>query len=515
MPRLTLSRKVFLALATMLVLLLLIFTGFSIFGLQRGLGPYVAEIEIGRLQWLATSVETRYAADGGWDKLRADRRAWPSMLFGDDGSMRGEARRPPPRHGGRPPFDAPPFGPPPASRGEPSGGRHEEGEREPPRGPDPLSGRLGLTDTAGVHVAGAPVDFTLAVRRPLLDREKIVGYLVLAPMEGLESEADRAFLARQSGLIAATGLAGLLLALGLSWWLARRWFAPIDDLTQGAERIAQGRLETRVAVRGSDELALLGSTFNSMAERLDTIETSRRDWLADVAHELRTPLAAMRAEIEALQDGIRTFDDRTALRLHRQVMRLSQLVDDLRSSMREAGRDTVAEPNFVPIFPLALLSDALAHTRDRFAQRDITVDARSLYALAQQPVMLGDAGRLHQVFMNLLENTLRHTRSGGRLRLTATVDGGGSGAHDATRRLLLHFDDSAPGPSAEEIPRLFDRLFRGETSRNRGPQTGGGSGLGLSICRAIVEELGGCIEASASSLGGLHVALSLPLAPET
>lgn len=507
LSRLTLSRKVFLALATMLVLLLLIFTGFSIFGLQRGLGPYVAEIELRRTDWLATLIEKRYATDGSWEKLRADRGAWPSMLFtgGSDGGGRGFGgqSRPPP------PFEPPMFGP--RDGGPPPGM-----EGEPRRGPDPLFRRLGMVDASGTYVAGAVVEPETAARRSLLHQGKVVGYMVLAPMEAFESEADRAFLARQSGFIAATGLAGLLLALGLSWRLARHWFAPIDDLTRGAERIAQGRLDTRVSVRGSDELALLGRTFNSMAERLDTIEASRRAWLADVAHELRTPLAAMRAEIEALQDGVRTFDDKTALRLHRQVMRLAQLVDDLRSSMREPGRSDAPAPLFqVPVFPLAVLAEALAQTRDRFAQRGIAVDARSLHALALQPMVEGDADRLHQVFMNLLENTLRHTRAGGQLRLTATIDGHGVSETGSAQRLLLAFDDSAPGPSADEIPRLFDRLFRGEASRSRNPETGGGSGLGLSICRTIVEEIGGTIEASASSLGGLRVSLSLPLAHET
>jgi two-component system sensor histidine kinase BaeS len=317
----------------------------------------------------------------------------------------------------------------------------------------------------------------------------------------LETDADRAFVARQSSFVIWTGVAGLAIALLLSWLLARRWFAPIEALTQGAQRIAQGRLDARVAVRGNDELALLGRTFNDMAERLDRIESSRRAWLADVAHELRTPLAAMRAEIEALQDGVRSFDDKTALRLHRQVMRLGQLVDDLRSSMRE--RDE-ASPVLVPVFPLAVLKEALALARERFAQRSITVDTTDVDALARrhQPVALGDARRLHQAFMNMLENTLSYTDTGGRLRIGARVEG-----RDGRDWLVLHFDDSPPGVPTEELPRLFDRLFRGEASRSRAL---GGSGLGLAICRATIEMHGGSIEAAPSPLGGLRLAVTLP-----
>jgi two-component system sensor histidine kinase BaeS len=256
-----------------------------------------------------------------------------------------------------------------------------------------------------------------------------------------------------------------------------------------------------VAVQGSDELALLGKTFNDMAQRLDTVEASRRAWLADAAHELRTPLAAMRAEIEALQDGVRTFDERTALRLHRQVIRLGQLVDDLRSSMREPQGGLLA----TAVFPLSLLKEALDHTRDRFNARGITVDRSAIdrVSASAQPMIDGDAHRLHQVFMNLLENTLSYTDAGGQLRIRATVDGAWSG-----NRLTLHFDDSAPGVPETEMPRLFDRLFRGESSRSREL---GGSGLGLSICRATIEAHGGTIDAQASDLGGLRVTLTLPL----
>ena len=209
----------------------------------------------------------------------------------------------------------------------------------------------------------------------------------------------------------------------------------------------------------------------------------------------------MRAEIEALQDGVRTFDDRTALRLHRQVMRLGQLVDDLRSSMREAEEAPAAR---APAFPLALVAEALAATRDRFAQRAITVDRQSLDALAahEQPVVHGDARRLYQVFANLLENTLSYTDTGGSLLIGAHTEGTGS-----AQRLVMQFDDSEPGVHADELPHLFERLFRGEVSRSRDL---GGSGLGLSICRAIVEAHGGRIDADSSPRGGLRITVVLP-----
>ncbi|MET3479573.1 ATP-binding protein [Variovorax atrisoli] len=535
MPHLTLSRKIFLALAALLIVLLISFAGLSIIALQRGLGSYVAEIEIRRMDWLSQTLLKYYAAHGDWRSLQNNDEVWRRLQMGrlaaaldnGTGSSSDERRLPPwyedramqgnpapdGKTNGFPAGDGSPPPPPPPEPG--FGSQHLELVprrfptmpppwffRDPREMPDSIFQRLAVLDARGARVVGAEGDFANAARVPIRRDRSVIGYLALMPLEGLESEADRAFVARQSGVIVLTGLCGLGFALVLSWLLARRWFRPIDELTQAAQDVARGRLSTRVAVQGSDELALLGRTFNDMAQRLDTMEASRRAWLADAAHELRTPLAAMRAEIEALQDGVRTFDERTALRLHRQVIRLGQLVDDLRSSMREPQNDLLT----ATVFPISLLKEALDHTRDRFAARRITVDRRAADRIdaSAQPVVEGDAHRLHQVFMNLLENALAYTDEGGELRIDVAVEGAWTG-----NRLTLVFDDSAPGVPEAELPRLFDRLFRGESSRSR---EHGGSGLGLSICRATIEAHGGTIDASASPLGGLRLTLTLPLA---
>ena len=341
-----------------------------------------------------------------------------------------------------------------------------------------------------------------------------IGHLVLAPPQGVRSEADQAFLAQHLGFVAWTGLAGLALALLLSGWLARRWLGPVEALATGARGIAQGALHTRVPVHGNDELAQLARTFNTMAEQLSSIEASRRQWLGDVAHELRTPLAAMRAEIEAVQDGIRPFDDKTALRLHRQVMRLIQLVGDLRASLDAAG--TSAPSAQVHVHPLSLLAEALASMRPRLAQAGIDVDTTGLDALATQvpaPLVLGDAQQLHPVFLNLLENSLRYTDAGGQLQISASeAPAAPPGSAPRAQVLQVQLDDSAPGVPAHELPRIFERLYRAETSRNRDH---GGSGLGLAICRAIVLAHGGTLAAEASPLGGLRITLTLPFLDNT
>lgn len=510
MPHLTLHRKAFLALAALLAALLLIFAGFSRLGLQRGLGPYVAEIELARMDWLAERLQAHHTQVGGWETLRNQPGLWGRLSHPGGGPRRPGSSD---TGGG---FGPPPDGPPPEQRGNGPGSNGSTPPRmgaaaddrppQPPeRHPNDLYPRLGLVDAQDRLVAGSapqPGGARLALRGA---DGRTLGHLVLAPPQGVRSEADQAFLAQQLGFVVWTGLAGLVLALLLSGWLARRWLAPVEALAHGARDIAQGHLHTRVPVQGNDELAHLARTFNTMAEQLASIEASRRQWLGDVAHELRTPLAAMRAEIEAVQDGVRPFDDKTALRLHRQVMRLIQLVGDLRASLDAAG--TSAPSAQVPVHPLSLLAEALASMRPRLAQARIAVDTAGLHALATQspaPLVQGDAQQLHQVFLNLLENSLRYTDAGGQLRIAAFE----AQAPDSAPLLRVQLDDSAPGVPAHELPRIFERLYRAETSRNRDH---GGSGLGLAICRAIVLAHGGTLTADASPLGGLRITLDLPL----
>jgi two-component system sensor histidine kinase BaeS len=557
MPRLTLQSKAFFALSALLVVLLLLFAGFSRLGLQRGLGPYVAEIELARMDWLASRLQNLHAQHGGWQTLHSQPPLWRDLRrpelparpqFGPGVQTPPELPfRKPLLQGDTPdgldrqahdgplttqaaPTTAPPanIASAPANLLSPDSGTGQPLDRPPGR-PDGLAQRLGLLDNERQLIAGIAPQPGYA-RTQLRDADgKPIGQLVLSPPDGLEREADVAFLAQQLVFMVWTGVAGLILALLLSWWLSRRWLAPIGALVAAARGIAAGRLDTRVPEQGDDELARLVHTFNDMAEQLASAEASRRQWIGDVAHELRTPLAAMRAEIEAVQDGVRRFDDSTALRLHRQVMRLTQLVTDLRASLDATGGDAPIAQE--PLQPLHLLSEAMASMQPRFAQAGVVLDGSGLQPRPNLPDhdelwVRGDTEQLHRVFLNLLENSLRYTYTGGRLQVSAQL-GRHNGlplptlaAHlpgqppppsSTSAQLVLRFDDSAPGVAPQELPRIFERLYRAQTSRSRAQGDLGGSGLGLAICRTIVQAHGGQISAEASPLGGLRITLTLPL----
>lgn len=182
-------------------------------------------------------------------------------------------------------------------------------------------------------------------------------------------------------------------------------------------------------------------------------------------------------------------------RLHKQVLQLSKLVDDLRLTLeREPGG---ADMEHALVAPVGVLEDCIAAFRDRYNAAGIEIDTLHLADAGWH--VRGDAGRLTQVFGNLLENTLRYTHAGGRLSISAQAD---------SKHLLLHFDDTAPAPPPSTVPRLFERFFRAEPSRSRSL---GGSGLGLAICKTLIEAHGGRIGAALSKLGGLNICIELPL----
>jgi len=547
MRHLTLQRKAFLALSALMALMLLMFVGLSRLGLQRGMGPYVAEIELARMDWFAARLQHLHAQHGGWQTLRTQPDLWPDLrrpempsqaVFGPSSAPASApvtASRPllddwvvdPRPAAGGMGLRPPPYGsvPPPWALGDGGGASRPEspaqgqgqglaqgpsgGGTRPPPFSDGLSQRLGLLDNDRQLIAGTPPQPGHA-RTVLRNADgRPIGQLVLSPPLVLEREADQAFLGQQLVFVVWTGAAGLAFALVLSWWLGRRWLAPVGALVAGARSIAAGRLDTRVPAQGGHELARLVDTFNHMAEQLASMEASRRQWIGDVAHELRTPLAAMRAEIEAVQDGVRQFDDNTALRLHRQVMRLTHLVGDLRASLDAdgSGQPTAMDP----VHPLPLLAEAVTSMQPRFDQAGVGLQTAGLSGGGLQPLVRGDAQQLHRVFLNLLENSLRYTDRGGRLEVSAAVERG-----DGARPVLsLRFDDTAPGVPAPELPRIFERLYRAEASRTRANGDRGGSGLGLAICRAIVQAHGGHIGAQASPLGGLRIHLTLPLLERT
>ena len=414
-------------------------------------------------------------AQPGRPPFQQDPRAFP-------GPGRFDGRQPPP-FGRNAPFGPPALGP----GGGPGGGPGDLLEMGP---------RLSIRDPAGAVLFGNTHEDGPSASRPIQFRGETVGTLtLLAPATG--ATQDAAFLASQTRNLWLSALAALALSLIAAALLARQLLRPIKALARGTRQIAEGRQSQRIVVSGSDELSALAADFNTMADMLERTEEARRGWVADSSHELRTPIAVLRAEIEAMQDGVRSADERTLARLLKRVMQMGQLVDDLRQTL---DRDSAEfDLHLARQDPLEVLRETLEDFRPRLAEADLALDTSGLPAGDPGWRIRADAERLQQVFGNLIENTLRYTRGGGRLRVAASAVGG---------RLRLQFDDTPPAPPEQALGRLFERFYRAEPSRSR---LYGGSGLGLAICRTLVAGHGGTITAARSDLGGLCIRIELPL----
>nr|WP_255746840.1 ATP-binding protein [Lysobacter sp. CFH 32150] len=287
---------------------------------------------------------------------------------------------------------------------------------------------------------------------------------------------------------------GVLLSALAAAVLAAHFRRPIARLVAGARRLEAGRFDTRLGIHRSDELGELADTFDHLAARLANTERSRRQWVADTSHELRTPLSVLRGQLEALQDGVRTATPENVAMMLRQVLSLGRRVDELYELARaDAGQMHYDQtPN--AIWPLVVDTAASFAEKFRVAGLVASVGPPPLRSLVRC-----DAERIRQVVTNLLENCVRYTAAGGRIDLHGKVVGD---------TLHVTIDDSAPGVPESAMGRLGERFFRADSPRS---DALGGAGLGLALCRQILDAHGGRLEFGASPLGGLRARIVLTL----
>lgn len=312
--------------------------------------------------------------------------------------------------------------------------------------------------------------------------------------------AEEAFLtAGALSLLIALGTAALV-ALGVSLFLTRRIGASLAQLTSAARLVAGGRFEARVPDPGmGPELDELAGAFNHMAARLDESEGLRRRLLSDVAHELRTPVATLSAQLESIEDGIVPLDAGTVQVLRDQGARLTRLAEDLAAVTRAESGDVRLDRSRQD--PADLVASAAAAIGPRAEAAGVAVVVDVAPAL---PALDVDPERLAQVLGNLLDNAVRHTPAGGTVRLRAGTAGG---------RVELTVGDTGEGIDAQHLPHVFERFYRAEDARDR---HSGGSGIGLAITKALVEAHGGTVRAASEGRGsGSTFVVSLPAAPAT
>jgi two-component system, OmpR family, sensor histidine kinase BaeS len=453
---------------------------------RRGFVDYLNTLEARQAEAIRDRLVVYYRDDPDWWSMRQDPRRW-----GEVSGLQLPPRRPRPedllQDGGPPRFDPPPL------RDE---ARRVGPQPRPPRGPAiDFAGRLQLFDAEGTLVVGPPripPDAKLA-RWPIEVDGATVGELRLATMRAPVAELDREFALSQTRRGLWTAALLLPLALLAAYSFARLALRPLAQFARGFHALASGRFETRVDATRRDEFGELAGDFNHLADALARQRDSQRAYIADVAHELRTPIAILRGELHALEDGVRKLDHAAVESLSGEVARLTRLVEDLHLL---AQSDVGALSYRMQRVDLnGLLHDLAATWSAQFERAGLAFHAD----LRDGPAWVdGDDDRLQQLFGNLLANSLCYTDAPGRVTLSLQRDG---------RDWHVVVADSAPGVPSDALPRLFDRLYRVDASRAR---SHGGAGLGLAIAERVVAAHRGRIGASASALGGLAVSVGLP-----
>lgn len=470
-------------------------------------GEYAVSIELDRLDQLSSRLAQRYRERGSWDFIAEDEDEPAVWIAAEMARLQQErmgivapvapaapappvpAAPPAPPAAGYVLPPLPPLPPPPVPP-------------ETPAVPDPgpvdelgLQDRVTLLDASGAYLAGHRIGREINARRPITLRGQTIGYLVVAraarPSDGMAS----AFLAQLKDSLLIIALASVVLSALAAILLAAHFRKPILRLADGARELADGRYDTRLEEQRSDELGELAHSFNQLAAKLGQAESSRRQWVADTSHELRTPLSVLRAQLEAVQDGVRPASAETVASMLRQVLSLNALIDQLYALARADVGELDYQRQHVD--PWSLAREQACAFEEKITAAGLSLQLHD----SAGGTVLADPERLRQVFANLLENCIRYCPAGSRIALGARTGG---------EWIDISVDDSGPGVEDGELARLGERFYRAEGSRSRAH---GGAGLGLALRRRIAEAHGGSLTAARSELGGLRITVRLPLEP--
>lgn len=329
---------------------------------------------------------------------------------------------------------------------------------------------------------------------PLFVRGVRVGTLLPASATGALTTVQTQFLRQVNMMIVGVTVLGSLIAVIVASLLAQKTVAPVQALAVASQKVAAGDYSQRVEASGADELVEMAESFNTMASELQSQRELRRRSMADLAHELRTPLSVLQIELESIEDGLSEPTDEVMLGLQTEVSHLKHLVEDLRTlSLMDAGE---LELEFHNIDLVELVNGVTQRFKGPAAEKDIRLRTTIEPSLV---LVKADGHRLAQVLINLLSNAIRHTANGGEVTVSLDQD-------DVRANVTVR--DNGEGIDSVHLPHIFERLYRADDARDR---RSGGSGLGLSIARSLVEAHGGQIWVQSERNQGALFGFSLPL----
>lgn len=529
MAKLTIQYKLFLAMFAWSALLIAVLALSIQRSLDVGMIDYVNQKEVDNIMPLVETLGSEFLKDGNWtayeERTGKFRRLLEKQLFSlgapaEPHHVRGahlrgpsargpEDRRPPPRRR-TPTADAleslasDTSGPAAYGPGDNQGRQNmllENGVQELPPfrngGPGPLISYV-LLDKEKKLIAGfypPDRDYTYVEIKPLSD---VVGYFAVSKRNALADGYELKFLDKQQQHLFVIATVLLLVTFALTLPFARHLVRPIRQVASSLSKLSKGQYNTELATKRSDEFQLLFQNINNLAKTLAENESARKKWFADTAHDLRTPIAIMRGELEAMLDGVRNMDTKQVESIHSETLRLQRFITDL----HELARSELGTQHYqkVSLDVNRILLDVADHCQQLLSEHQVQLNT---HLPETETLYLADEFRLAQCFDNLLTNIASYAHHATRADISLFKD------HDSIKIVV---EDDGQGVEDEHLSKLFDHLYRVDGSRNRGQFTKetGGSGLGLAICKNIIEAHNGKIWAEKSKLGGLAIVITLP-----
>lgn len=325
--------------------------------------------------------------------------------------------------------------------------------------------------------------------RPIILNNKVVGYLGLKPVLDKEDALSINFFSNQKRYLLLIYALTLLSSLVAALLMATYFKKPIQRLLNATNELTKGNYQHQVVIKRNDELGDLSTQLNHLAEILHQHEESRRQWVADTSHELKTPLAVLQAQIEAMQDWIRKATPEHLDAMMRQVSSLKKLTQDL-ADLAQADAQQL-KCYLSSVNPWEVVLQEVENFKPKLEQAGLEIQVEG----TSSPLLL-DRDRFKQIIVNLISNSIRYTETGGKIHIHTSQN---------PQEWTLYVDDSPYGLSDEQLSRLGERFYRVDDSRTRST---GGTGLGLALSCKIAQALGGTLSFEHSPLGGLRCVLT-------
>ncbi|TMN80665.1 MULTISPECIES: ATP-binding protein [unclassified Pseudoalteromonas] len=444
----------------------------------QGVIDYVNAKEIKALEPLVIKLATQYESSASWDEVIRDNKSFRRLIETELQSSQFSERPGPRSRSMRPP-------PPERARFEMKG---------PPK-PNKIA-HYALLDKNKQPIRGRYLDELTYINTPIIVNNIAVGYIAVSKRDGLVDGYELDFLEQQTNYLWLIAIAAALFTLLLTFLLSRHLVSPVKQIATGMHQLTQGNFTTKLTLDRKDELGQLSEDFNMLALTLAKDEKVRKRWLANISHELRTPMSILLGELEAMLLGVREPNTQNISSANDEAMHLKRLIDDLHmlNSAELGGMHYTMQPTDLTL---------LLNTIEQKYQVLFEQHAINIYVLnsAKQTIVQADKTRLLQLFDNILMNALHYAQC---TTISITAE---NISKKGQSFIELTIEDNGVGVESSHLAHLFEYLYRVDDARNRQE---GGAGLGLSICKHIVEGHHGEIVAEKASIGGLAVVISLP-----